>query len=472
MNVILPFGESDAYVGRVLPGGLRVLEWLGNTGDGPLYRAQYPEGPQVALTLLDALARPRDPSAVSPPSPRLAHQLRRACQIRHPNVAGLVEVGETSDGITYAVGELLTGELLSHVLAVRDAFPVQEAVDICLQAAAGLQAAHRIGIVHGDLSPRTILIAQSEGDRPSVKLIRFKLDWDAETGRGTGGGPDDRYSSPERLAGSTPDELSDVFSLGAVLCHLLTGAPPGGQQVRASIPKAVGLVVDRALAPSPDRRYRTVAAFADALSDAVKISDRARPALSRHPRLVGAIGASVLAAGIWLGWNRSRAEGNSARTAQEIGKRGREGVGPAPTRSGTLDTARMAQGRTKTGSESGRPLPKKRERPPPPVSKVPADLAPGTTPGAEPVKTGAIPSPNRMPAASKGSLHKAEPGDSEPGVELSPFRRAHPWAANPEGRFYFPSSCPLALRSHELLYFTSETEARATGRSRSTEPGC
>ena len=150
----------------------------------------------------------------------------------------------------------------------------------------------------------------------------------------------------------------------------------------------------------------------------------------------------------------------------------REGVGVAQTRSATLDTARVAQGRTTTGSMSGRPLPKQRERLSLPASKVPANVAPGSNPGAEPVETGAIPSPNRIAAASKGSPHQAERGDSDPGVALSPFRRAHPWAAHPKGRFYFPSSCPLALRSRELLYFASEQEAQATGRSRSTEPGC
>jgi hypothetical protein len=138
---------------------------------------------------------------------------------------------------------------------------------------------------------------------------------------------------------------------------------------------------------------------------------------------------------------------------------GRKDAGPAPARSAIRDTARMAQGRTEA-------------RLPPPVSNVPANLVPGSPPGAEPVETGAMRSPSKMAAASKGSVHEAERDDSDPGVALSPFRRAHPWAAHPQGRFYFPSSCWLALRSSELLYFTSEAEARATGRYRSTEPGC
>jgi protein kinase-like protein len=467
-----PGGRPDALVGRVLPSGLRVLERLGNTSLGPLYRAQYPAGPPVALTLLDAPVRPRDSSAVSPPSSRLAHQFRRACEIRHPNVASLVEVGETSDGLTYVVVECFTGELLADVLAARGALPLEEAVDICLQAAAGLEAAHRIGIVHGGVSPRAILLAQSEGDRPLVKLIRFNLDRDATADRGQRGASDDRYSSPERLAGSAPDELGDVFGLGGVLHHLLTGAPPGDRLARVSIPKALRLVVDRALAPNPDRRYPTVAAFAEALKEAGMFARPRRQALSRHSRLAGAIGAVVLAAVIWLGWSRHRIEGANARTARDIGMMVGEEVGLAPTRSAAPDTARLAPGRGRTGSDSGRPQVKRRERqaPSPPVPKAPAKVVP--TPAADPLLTSAVPSSKGKAAGSEGSPREPARADSGVRVAISPFRRAHPWAAYPEGRFYFPSSCPLALRSRELLYFTSETEARATGRSRSTQPGC
>ena len=422
MDPILPSAESDALVGRVLPGDLRVLERLGRTSLGPLYRAQYPGRPPVALTLLDAPAGPRDPSAVPAPSSRLVQQLQRACQIRHPNVATLLEVGETYDGRTYALAELLTGEPLSGVLAARGALPTHEAVDICLQAAAGLQAAHEIGIVHGAVSPRTILLARAEGDRPLVKLIGFRLDLDAEAGRRPHSGADDRYTSPERLAGGAPDEVGDVFSLGAVLHHLLTGAAPGDPQARAALSKALGRVVDRALAPSPDRRYRTVASFAEALAGAAKISSWPRRNRFRRARLAGTISISILAAGIWLGWSRHRADGAGARSEQEVGMRAPEGIRTAPARSAR--PARALQERREA------------QAPPPPVPEV----VPGTA--------------------------------AAPKAALSPFRRSHPWAAHPDGRFYFPSSCPLALDSPELVYFRTEEAARATGRSRSTEPGC
>ena len=472
MDPNLPFDEPDPLVGRVLPSGLRVLKRLGPTALGPLYRAQYPSGPPVALTLFDAALRPQDRSALSSSSPRRAHQLRRACEIRHPNVASLVEVGETSDGLTYVVGEFLTGELLSDVLAARGALPREEAVDICLQVAAGLQEAHRIGLVHGNVSPRTILIAQAEGDRPLVKLIRFNLDWDGEEGRGKPGGVDVPYTSPERLAGSAPDEVGDVFSLGGVLHHLLTGAPPDDPLARASIPKVLRLVVDRALAPAPDTRYPTVAAFAEALASAGQFAGMHRRALSRHPRLLGAtIGAVVLAAVIWLGWSRHWIEGASSRTGRETAVGVGDEVGLARTRSAPLGPAPPAR----TGTDSaGRPSVKRRERQPapPPVPRAPARATPRSTPAPGPVITGSVPSSKREAAGSQGSAREPARADSAPQAAVSPFRRAHPWAALPEGRFYFPSSCPWALQARELLYFASEAEAQATGRSRSTQPGC
>jgi serine/threonine protein kinase len=441
MDPTHPSADSDALVGGVLPGNLRVLERLGRTSLGPLYRAQYPGCPPIALTLLDASASPRNPAAVSASSSRLVQQLQRACQIRHPNVAALIAVAETYDGRTYALAELLTGECLSGVLAARSALPTHEAVDICLQAAAGLQAAHEFGVIHGSISPSTILLANAEGERPLVKLIRFGLDLDAEAGRHA---LEDRYTSPERLAGNAPDEVGDVFSLGAVLHHLLTGAPPGAPLARAALPKALGRVVDRALAASPGKRFRTVASFAEALADAVEISGRPRRPLLGRRLLIAAI-AALLAPGIWLGWSRHRADGAGDRSEQEVGMRTPERVGTAPTRPVPLDAERRARELPTKGSEAARPVQKRGEPRTPP-------------PAAEPVETSSTPSSKAAVAASE--------------AVLSPFRRSHPWAAHTDGRFYFPSSCPLALGSADLVYFTSESEARATGRSRSTEPGC
>jgi serine/threonine protein kinase len=456
MKVIQSPEQSDPLVGQVLPGGLKVLERLGGTSERQLYRAQYTQtGSPVALMLLQFPENSRDPSAVSPPPTRLWQQLRRACQIRHPNVASLLEVGKTPGGRVYAVGELLTGQLLSEVLSIRGTVPPAEAVEVCLQVAAGLQAAHGIGVAHGSVSPRTILIPPTEDDRLLVKLIGFDFSWyEADSGRSLDQSADDQYSSPERLAGSAPDEVSDVFSLGAVLHHLLVGTPPREDSAPDSIPPALRRVLDRALA-SPSQRYPTVAAFAVALTQAAASpgkQKRGRP--WRSGWLVASIVSLLVAALLWLGWGRFRVN---------LGDTSHPQKGAVALKPVGVSKPRLPSAETRESTE---------RRKQPSVSKAPLRPAPSRTSRPEPVETGTVAKSKAADSAPNRSSRSSERRDSGAGPFISPVRRAHPWAAHPDGRSYFPSSCPLALASSELVYFTSEREARATGRSRSNAPGC
>jgi serine/threonine protein kinase len=443
--MIQPPKQSDPLVGHVLPGGLVVLERLGGTTESPLYRAQYsPTGPPVALMLLGLRRNPQHPSAVSSQPARFWQQLRRACQIRHPNVASLLEVGETPEGIVFAAGELLTGQLLSEVLSNRGPLPLAEAVDVCLQAAAGLQAAHRMGVAHGVLSPHTILITPGEDDRQVVKLIGFDFSWyEADSRRSLGQSAEAQYSSPERLAGSAPDELSDVYSLAAVLHHLLVGTPPGEGPAPNSIPQGLLRVLDRALA-SPDQRYPTVAAFAEAVSQAATASSEQKHAKHRRSGWLAASIVSVLvAASLWLGWNRFRANPVGTPHPKELGARTGGWVVVSQPRSTSADSRQ-----TTLGSMLSRIF------------------------GPRPVETGVVSKSKVADSTPRKSSASSGRGDSGAGPFISPFRRSHPWAAHPDGRTYFPSSCPLALASTDLVYFANEREARATGRTRSTAPGC
>jgi len=437
MQSIPSAGYSDPLVGQVLPGGLRILERLGGTSEEPLYRAQYGEtGPPVALQPLRGLGDPRDLSATFPPATRLWQQLRRACQIRHPNVACLLEISRAADGGAYAVSELISGTLLSEVLSARGTLPLAEAVEICLQAAAGLQAAHQVGVAHGRVSPSRILITSGEDDRLLVKLIGFDFSWyGADPGQSLDRGADEQYSSPERLAGSAPDEVSDVYSLGAVLHHLLVGTPPGKDPKPGSVPKAVQRVLDRALS-STDERYPTIAAFAEALTRATAPrGEQKRGAWWRSGWLAASIASLLVATSLAWGWDRIRPDLDSIPDLLRTGADALKPVTVSPPRAPPADTSGKAE------------QPK------------------------QPVETGVISrskvvdSAPKPPGASEGR-------DTSRSPYISPFRRAHPWAAHPNGATYFPSSCPLALASSELIYFKTEQEARATGRSRSTIPGC
>jgi D-alanyl-D-alanine dipeptidase len=294
-------------VGRVLRAGLRIREQLGETPLGPLYRAEYPTGLEVEVLILAST------SVDSVESALLRQRFRHAIEIQHPNVAAIYDLSETHDGLIYVVAERLTGELLSKTLARRGALPLEEALDLCLQAAAGLQAAHNVRWVHGSLSPDTILLTPTVGGHPLVKLIGFSQESllrqrEAEPPADQGVNPE--YASPERIAGHPPDERSDVFSLGAVLHHLLTGGPPNHDSGRGRVPEAMRAVLNRALAPSPARRFQTVAEFAAALAsqekEAAAVIPEAARARGRRAFALGTAAVVAVATGLWLIWGTQR----------------------------------------------------------------------------------------------------------------------------------------------------------------------
>jgi serine/threonine protein kinase len=313
-------------VGRRLPGGLRILDRLGSTPEGTLYHAEYPTGIKVALLIL----RPESGGAKATRRERL----EQATQIEHRNVAAMYEVGEMGDGSLYVLLEQLVGEPLSDLVAAGRVFALPEALDLALQAAAGLQAAHRAGFVHGNLSPHTILVTQAAYGRARVKLIRFTLDpalRQAGVAPPMPGEASAAYASPERLAGHPPDERSDVFSLGAVLHHLLTDMLPDPGHVDSSIPKVARAVLGTALAPAPAQRFQTMSEFEAALERLVAVAGK--PKRPGHRALVlAAVGAglALMAAGILpLPGSRWQAA-SDARPAPVAGSTDLERNVPAP----------------------------------------------------------------------------------------------------------------------------------------------
>jgi hypothetical protein len=255
--------------GRTVPDGLRVLERLSETSLGVHYRAQCLDShDEVELVILRPRGAGSEPTAEASGLVHLLDELHRATRIKHPNLANVRAMGETEEGAQWVIFEAFRGELLSEMLRARDLLPPNEAIDLILQAASGLQAAHEVGLVHGNLSPDTIVVTRTAGNRPLVKLIGFgQVQHGAEPSAESG--ESGRHAAPERLAGHPPDERSDVFSLGAVLQHLLTGAPPGAERDEAlPIPEAARRVLAKALEPPPDDRFQRVAAFARALATA------------------------------------------------------------------------------------------------------------------------------------------------------------------------------------------------------------
>jgi hypothetical protein len=462
MQIIGSPESPDPLVGRGLLRGLRLVERLGATSEGPLYRGQYAgTGAAVGVTLLRLPTASDDPDR-TPLSDRRWQQLRRACEIQHPNVAGLLDVGETSDGILYAVAELLTGELVSDILAVSGGIPPPQALDICVQVANGLRAAHAAGVVHGNVSPRAVLVTGG-GERLTVKLIRFDFARQPEAPA------DPQVDTP--WADDRLDPTDDIVAVGVLLHCLLTGVPPDGERRGRAFPAALQRIIDRCLG-GHGRYYPTMAALADDLSRQDAADMEPPRAFRRRPRVFAVLAASVaLVAGtLWFGWTRIRTESTEARS--EVGTGTLEMVpdsvpppanGPRPA-----DSATAAN---KAGRRADSvPATTKVDRS---ADSVAATNQVSRRADSMPVAAARPPSASQRPAdSSAAGAGVARRRARESSATLSPFRRSHPWAAEPKGRVYFPSSCPQALGARDLLYFRTEAEARATGRSRSPDPSC
>jgi serine/threonine-protein kinase len=223
---------------------------------------------------------------------RFLREAEMARHLAHPNVAVLHDLAEARPGTFYMVMELIDGPSLSDVVGTGRLLPVTVLLDLGAQALDGLHYLHERGIVHRDVSPENLMVADVAG-RPAVKIIDLgvarRADEEGLTTTGIFVGKL-RYASPEQLGalknGETIDGRSDVYSFGCVLYHLLTGSPaylaetpqawirqhvlerprPFATTDRSfRVPEPVRHVVLRALAKDRSARFASAAEFASAL---------------------------------------------------------------------------------------------------------------------------------------------------------------------------------------------------------------
>ena len=215
-----PLGSPFLQSGHVVASRYVVLGPLGFGGMGMVYKAHDRHtGDSVALKLL----RP-DTGLATDLTGRFLQEGRLALRVDHPHVCRIYECGE-DDGLHFIAMELVDGSDLKHELAER-AFSGEEAYDVALQVAEGLQAIHEVGIVHRDLKTPNIMLSS----RHVVKLMDFGLAKELTAGRGltaTGqvlGTPE--YMSPEQVRGERLDARSDLYALGVVTFEVFTGDVP------------------------------------------------------------------------------------------------------------------------------------------------------------------------------------------------------------------------------------------------------
>jgi serine/threonine protein kinase len=229
----MPVGEpeppADPLVGRVLSDRYRIVRKIGEGGMGVVYQAEHALiGKKVALKVLfPELTRRTDLVA------RFLQEARSASRIGHENVIDISDFGQSPDGLVYIAMEYLEGEDLGRLIKTTGPLPWERARPILMQIAKGLRAAHDHGIIHRDMKPENIFLTQREGYPDFVKVLDFgiakvvNLDEDGPRLTQTGmifGTPE--YMSPEQAQGQTPDHRVDIYAVGCIMYHLLTGQAP------------------------------------------------------------------------------------------------------------------------------------------------------------------------------------------------------------------------------------------------------
>jgi serine/threonine-protein kinase len=281
------FEAGDSLVGRVLDGKYEIVAPLGSGGMGAVYRARRVHiGDEVAIKVLHSRLT-GDEKLVE----RFRREARAAAQLHHPNVVTIHDYGEARGPgrLAYIVMELVRGESLRDILRREGRLAPARAVALMRDVCAGVGAAHRRGIVHRDIKPDNIIVTPADEDRPaeSVKVVDFGIaklrDLAAEGSTLTEAGMMVGtlfYMSPEQCKGEPLDARADVYSLGAMLYEMLSGAPPfTASNITSLIFKhvaepppplpedlpvtpALRAVVMRALSKDPDARPRDASEFA------------------------------------------------------------------------------------------------------------------------------------------------------------------------------------------------------------------
>ncbi|MEA2765009.1 MAG: eukaryotic-like serine/threonine-protein kinase [Gemmatimonadaceae bacterium] len=234
---------------------------------------------KLALKVLNA-----DPSSETGEL-RFIREIRMLARLQHPNILPLHDSGHF-EAFLYYLMPYVSGETLREKMGRERHLPIDAAVRISCEAADALAYAHAQGIIHRDIKPENILLSGGHAIVADFGIARAidvaGVQQLTRTGMGGPGTP--AYMSPEQLMGDRQlDGRSDIYSLGCVLCEMLTGKPPfAGKEgfvkrftedaprpsgVRKEIPSWLDEVVARTLARDPDKRFGRAEELVRALSD-------------------------------------------------------------------------------------------------------------------------------------------------------------------------------------------------------------
>jgi serine/threonine-protein kinase len=258
-------------------------EMIGRGGMAFVFRAHDRENEMnVAIKVMNGVV-----ARTSPGRARFLREAEVMSAIRHPNVVHVYAYGDLPNGAPYLVMEFLEGEPLGDLLRRGVSLPIKRAIQLSIDAASGLNAAHQSDIVHRDVKPDNIFLVGPKGAPKLAKMVDFGL---ARLYGATGltakgmivGTPE--YMSPEQAVNDPLDVRTDIYGLGVVMYRLLTGrlpftsksevellgahlslTPPPISELRRDVPVEVEHVVMSAMRKLPRNRYSTMLEFLEDL---------------------------------------------------------------------------------------------------------------------------------------------------------------------------------------------------------------
>ncbi len=202
-------------------GSYRISRKIGSGGMGNVYLGIHEEtGEEAAIKVLPASMAREDGFVI-----RFSREIEALKTLSSPYIVKLFQNGTSDDGSYYYSMEFVDGETLTAMISRRKKLPWQEVIEISLQIALALKAAHNAGIVHRDLKPSNLMLTKDG----NIKLTDFGVAHMFATTRLTRTGGvvgTAEYMSPEQARGQRATKHSDLYSLGAVMYAMLTGRPP------------------------------------------------------------------------------------------------------------------------------------------------------------------------------------------------------------------------------------------------------
>ena len=248
----------------------RIIEKIGAGGMGVVYKAEDTKLKRVVALKFLPPEMTRDEEAKE----RFIQEAQAAAALDHPNICTVYEINET-DGQTYIAMAYIEGQSLKEKIA-SGPLKTDEALDIAIQVAEGLKAAHIRGIVHRDIKPANIMLME-KGQAKITDFGLAKLEWGVDLTKTATIMGTVAYMSPEQAQGEKVDHRTDIWSMGCVLYEMLAGNRPFKSQhgqvalysilndeleplskYRPDISTELERIIIKMLAKNPDERYQHV----------------------------------------------------------------------------------------------------------------------------------------------------------------------------------------------------------------------